>query len=374
MEARNRSFSNFKKILLFILLPVSGALLLNSCDLNSSTDGVDLSEDSWIIPASEIVDGGPGKDGIPSIDDPDFDSLENTNYVPDDRMVVGIRVNGEVRAYPHQILDWHEIVNDKSGDDHFAIVYCPLTGTGMSWNREIDGSVTEFGVSGLLFRNNLIAYDRNTDSNWSQMQLRSVNGEFITREIETYQLVETTWETWKQLFPDSKVHTTNTGHSRNYNGFTYGPTYHTDHNRILFPVRNTDDRLQNKDRVHGIIESDPSDSDFEVRVYVIDEFGDGVNLIRDQLANNEYLVAGSTEYNIAAAFKLDDPTLASLDFFAVDDELPVVFRDSEGTSWDIFGTALDGPREGDRLTAARSYTGYWFGWADFFPDLEIYGR
>ena len=374
MEARNKSFSKFKKKLLLIILPITGSLLLYSCGVNSSTDDFDFSEDNWIISVSEIIDGGPGKDGIPSIDNPDFDLLENTNYVPDDRMVVGIRINGEVRAYPHQILDWHEIVNDKSGDDHFAIVYCPLTGTGMSWNREIDGSVTEFGVSGLLFRNNLIAYDRNTDSNWSQMQLRSVNGDFINREIETYQLVETTWETWKQLFPESKVHTTNTGHSRNYSSFTYGATYHTDHSRILFPVQNTDDRLQNKDRVHGIIESDPSDSDFEVRVYVIDEFGDGVNLIRDQLANNEYLVAGSTEYNIAAAFKLDDPTLASLDFFAVDDELPVVFRDSEGTSWDIFGTAVDGPREGDRLTAARSYTGYWFGWADFFPDLEIYGR
>ena len=374
MEARNKSFSKFKKKLLLIILPITGSLLLYSCGVNSSTDDFDFSEDNWIISVSEIIDGGPGKDGIPSIDNPDFDLLENTNYVPDDRMVVGIRINGEVRAYPHQILDWHEIVNDKSGDDHFAIVYCPLTGTGMSWNREIDGSVTEFGVSGLLFRNNLIAYDRNTDSNWSQMQLRSVNGDFINREIETYQLVETTWETWKQLFPESKVHTTNTGHSRNYSSFTYGATYHTDHSRILFPVQNTDDRLQNKDRVHGIIESNPAGSDFKVRVYVIDEFGDGVNLIRDQLGNNEYLVAGSTEYNIAAAFKLDDPTLASLDFFAVDDELPVVFRDSEGTSWDIFGTALDGPREGDRLTAARSYTGYWFGWADFFPDLEIYGR
>jgi len=369
METPNKTCSITKRAALLMAIPLSALLLFASCDLISSNEG-----ENWLIPVDEVVDGGPGKDGIPSIDNPDFDLLENTAYVPDDRMVVGIQINGEVRAYPHQILDWHEIVNDKSDDSHFAIVYCPLTGTGMAWNRSIDGNVTEFGVSGLLFRNNLIAYDRNTDSNWSQMQLRGVNGDRINRDIETYQLLETTWETWKQLYPDSKVHTTNTGHSRNYNGFTYGPTYHTDHSRILFPVNNRDGRLQNKDKVHGILESGQPDSDFLARVYVIDEFGDGVSLIRDQLGNNEYLIAGSTEYNFATAFKLDDTALMNLEFTAVDHELPVIFRDSEGTSWDIFGNATEGPRQGERLTAARSYTGYWFGWADFFHGLEIYGR
>lgn len=371
METLNKMIKIMKKNILKMAVPVVALLFLSSCNIFSSSN---FSQGDWLIPADEIVDGGPGKDGIPSIDDPDFDLLGNITYVPDNRMVVGLQINGEVRAYPHQILDWHEIVNDKSGNDNFSIVYCPLTGTGMAWNRLINGNVTEFGVSGLLFRNNLIAYDRSSDSNWSQMQLRSVNGDRISREIQTYQLIETTWETWRQLFPDSKVHTTRTGHSRNYNGFTYGPTYHTDHNRILFPIQNSDNRLQNKERVHGILESGQSDNDFLVRVYVIDDFGSGVNIIRDQLGNNEYLIAGSREYNFATAFKLDDPSLLNLEFVAVDNDLPVVFRDSEGNSWDIFGNATDGPREGDRLTAARSYTGYWFGLADFFPDLEIYGK
>ena len=353
--------------------------VLASCSLNDSTEPSDRSSTSiqgdWLLPVGEIVDGGPGKDGIPSIDRPDFEPASEITYVPDNRMVIGVHINGDIRAYPHQILDWHEIVNDEVGNTPVSIVYCPLTGTGMCWNRTIDNEIAEFGVSGLLFRNNLIAYDRNTDSNWSQMQLRSVNGEHAERDIETYQVVETTWETWKKLYPESLVHTTNTGHQRNYSGFTYGSDYATNHNRILFPVKNPDGRLQNKDRVHGILGSLTPDGLHLVKVYPIDSFGDGVTLIKDTFDNSDYLIAGSREYNFAAAFKrVPGSSTANLEFEAVQDELPVIMRDSEGTKWDIFGRAVDGPDTGSQLTPARSYTGYWFAWADFFPGLQIHQR
>lgn len=353
--------------------------LFASCGLNDSSSNDPKTplpgEKDWLLPINEIMDGGPGKDGIPSIDKPNFAPANEIDYVPDNRMVIGVNINGDIRAYPHQILDWHEIVNDMVGNTPVSIVYCPLTGTGMCWNRTFDGEMTEFGVSGLLFRNNLIAYDRNSDSNWSQMQLRSVNGSHISQDIETWQVVETTWATWKKLYPESLVHTRNTGHQRNYSAFTYGVDYSTNHDRILFPLRNPDNRLQNKVRVHGVLGSRTPDDRTLVKAYIIDDFGQGITLFTDTFDTYDYLIVGSSEYNFAAAFKrIPESSTASLTFEAVQGALPVVMQDSEGNKWDIFGVAVEGPKKGERLTPARSYTGYWFAWADFFPGLEIHKR
>jgi len=353
-----------------LVVPALMLFLMVSCDIASPILHADV-DGEWLITKLEIMDGGPGKDGIPSIDQPDFVPASEVDFIPNDRLVLGVNINGDIRVYPHQILDWHEIVNDRVGDTSFSLLHCPLTGTGMAWNREIDGSVTEFGVSGLLFRNNLIAYDRNTDSHWSQMQLRGVNGPFAGRNVETFQVIETNWGVWKQLYPDSMVLTTNTGHDRNYIGYVYGPWYLTNHNAILFPLMNPDDRLENKTRVHGVIGGEHATLGVPVKVYVIDEFGEGVRLIEDSVGGDDYLVVGSTSRNFAVAFHR--PADESLQFEAVQDQLPVILQDSEGNRWDLFGHAVEGPRTGERLTAARSYTGYWFAWADFFfMGIEVY--
>lgn len=370
---------NLKIILRWVISFLVIPLLIISCgeSFTSSNDGNNNLD--WLIPQNQIVSGGPGKDGIPSIDDPAFGSVSDINFIPDDRKVIGIKVGNTVRAYPHQIMDWHEIVNDEVGDKSVAVTFCPLTGTAIGWNREVNGSVTEFGVSGLLFRNNLIPYDRNTDSRWSQMQLRSVAGDLSKTNIKTVDLIETTWETWKQMYPESEVLTRETGFSRNYEGFAYGESYSTDHSNILFPTQHSDDRLPNKTRVHGVISEQPVTQDVSAKAYPIKDFdqggntiNQGVSIINDQIGQADIVVVGSTEHDIAASFEaiLDDGT--KLNFEPVQDELPVVMEDQEGNRWDIFGYVVEGPRQGERLTPTLSYTGYWFAWADFFPGLEIY--
>lgn len=357
----------------FGLMQLSVVLLLTGC-VNDNPGSTDISEPgfAWLIPENEVFDGGPGKDGIPSIDNPEFAPANEIEFAADERRVLGIKIGDRVRAYPHQILDWHEIVNDQVGETAFAVTFCPLTGTGIGWNRTIDEETTEFGVSGLLFRNNLIAYDRNTDSRWSQMQLRSVWGDRADTNIETIRMIETTWETWKTLYPGSDVLTTDTGFSRDYNGHAYGRDYTTDHSNILFPVKNSDSRLENKVRVHGVIADETARESATVRVYELRKFGDGITVVEDQIDGMDVVVVGSTGYDFAASFEttLEDGT--ELTFEPVSDELPVVMEDQEGTKWDIFGYAMEGPRAGEQLTATRSYTGYWFAWADFFPDPEIY--
>jgi len=346
--------------------------LVFSCT-DSSTNATNGNNNfDWIIPENQVVSGGPGKDGIPSVDDPAFASVSEINYIPDNRRVIGIKVGNTIKAYPHQIMDWHEITNDQVEGKPVAITYCPLTGTAIGWNREVNGTVTEFGVSGLLFRNNLIPYDRNTDSRWSQMQLRSVAGDLSGTNIETVDLIETTWETWKQLYPESQVMTKETGFNRNYGGFAYGSDYSTNDSNILFPIQNPDDRLPNKDRVHGVIAQQPADQQAVAKAYPIKSFGNQITVINDQVNQQDIIVVGSTQDDIAVSFEatLEDGTKPN--FEPVQDSLPIIMRDQEGNRWDIFGYALEGPRQGERLTPTLSYTGYWFGWADFFPDIEIY--
>ena len=127
-------------------------------------------QNEWLIPEGLVRDGGPGKDGIPAISDPKFTQASAVDYLKDEDLVIGLKYNEEIKVYPHIILDWHEIVNDEIDEFAFALTYCPLTGTAINWNRKLNGITTTFGVSGLLYNSNLIPYDRETDSNWSQMQ------------------------------------------------------------------------------------------------------------------------------------------------------------------------------------------------------------
>lgn len=325
-----------------------------------SSDKSGLAESEWLISKGEVF-RAQGKDGIPSIDQPQFAPVNQIDYVDNDRKVLGIKVGNEIRAYPHQILDWHEIVNDEiEGKNRIAVTYCPLTGTGIAWER----SGTEFGVSGLLFRNNLILYDRSTDSKWSQMQMRAVNGPRSEDNTGNMNVIETTWKTWKLMYPDSKVLTTNTGYDRNYQSFAYGSA-------ILYPIKNIDNRLEKRVRVHGVIASKIADEGALVRAYEIRKFGEDISLIYDQLQKEQIILVGSAEMNFVVSFKA---TLngSLLDFEPIHSSLPIVMKDQEGNKWDVFGTAVEGPREGEQLTPVKSYTGYWFAWADFFPTIEIY--
>ena len=130
----------------------------------------------WLLPTNVIVDGGPGRDGIPALQSPNFESVATIGTVGASDLAVAVRYNGEVKIYPHDILNWHEIVNDGPADDPYILSYCPLTGSAMAWEGDPSAADPTFGVSGLLYESNLILYDRQTDSNWAQMLEESVEG------------------------------------------------------------------------------------------------------------------------------------------------------------------------------------------------------
>jgi uncharacterized protein DUF3179 len=335
-------------------------LLGNTAGNNPANQGNSL----WIIPKDEVFDGGPGKDGIPALENPEIITAEEAGFMLDQEFVLGYFDGENAVAYPHQILDWHEIINDELNFVPYAIVYCPLTGTGIGWDRTLRGSPTTFGVSGLLYNNNLIPYDRQTGSNWSQMRLDCVNGPLVNTKIKTFQLVETRWAFWKEMYPDTKVVSLNTGWNRSYGVYPYGD-YKVNEDNLLFPISIDDRRLNRKERVHGIIVEQ------EAKVYRFSSFPIKNTLITDTVNGKDVLVIGNEPKNFIVSFygQLEDGSTP--EFSAVDDG-NIILVDNLGNKWDIFGYAVSGPAMGERLIRTESFIGYWFSWGVFYPDSEIY--
>jgi hypothetical protein len=354
--------------LMIILIALGFIYILTGCDDEASVNSPTISGD-WLIPSDQVFDGGPGKDGIPALVNASFIDPAQATYLKDDDLVIGVEVNGEIRAYPHPILDWHEIINDQIGQTHIAVTYCPLTGSGIGWNRNIQGEVTTFGVSGLLYNTNLIPYDRATNSNWSQMTLKAVNGQRIGLPADLIPMVETTWKTWKDIYPSSKVVSNLTGYNRQYGLYPYSD-YRTNHSRLLFPVNVSDSRLPRKERVLGILGTSGSGN----KVYQISAFPDGIGVIHDNIGNESVVVAGSAGHNFGVVYKRMLAGGVELSFSPIQDSLPAVMVDNEGTTWDVFGTGLSGPRAGQKLEPTRSFIAYWFAWVAFYPNPEIAGQ
>ncbi len=353
----------YMKLLLITLL-----VFLPFCEEADQNNqiGQGTRSNEWLIPKSEIRDGGPGKDGIPAISRPIFYGIEEIDFLLEDDLVIGVQIGNFFRAFPHRILDHHEIVNHTFDPISFSLTYCPLTGSGIVWDMSHVSGDRTLGVSGQLYNSNLIPYDRATDSNWSQMLNLCVNGDRSGEEAEQIHIVETTWETWKTLYPDSFVLSTDTGFSNDYNNYPYGK-YKTNDN-LLFTVSNTDSRLHKKERVLGLIVGD------KTKVFPINEFQEGIQVINENFNGTDVVVIGSSALNLAVSFLRTLGDGSNFTFTAVDGELPVLLEDNEGTKYDVFGNALSGPRAGESLIPAESFISYWFAWAAFYPDAEIHNH
>lgn len=338
------------------------SFLLISCDSVStkSSPHNDTDTDSqWLIPEDQIFVGA-GRDAIPSIDEPTFKTVDEIDNLSDGDLVIGLKIGDQVRAYPHRILNYHEIVNDFIGDKAVAVTFCPLTGSALAWNREINGETTEFGVSGLIHKNNLIAYDRKTNSYWSQMLEQSVSGELIGSRPERIHLIEMNWEAWKTIYPDSEVLTGETGFQRNYSTPPYGNNYAGDDNNIIFPIHREDDRLNRKDLGHGVLYNQ------DLHVFPMKEFPDSTIVINRNIAGQNLVIIGNSSHNFITSYSAVTADGELLKFSVTDRELPALFEDKEGNIWNYFGEAIEGPRTGQKLQKIPSYNAYWFAWADFF--------
>ncbi len=333
--------------------------------------------DNRSIELNELMHGGPGKDGIPSIDNPDFVSQrEAEKWLKDREPVIALEINGEARAYPIQILMWHEIVNDQLGGIPVAVTFCPLCYSAIVFDRRIDGETHEFGVSGLLRHSDMIMYDRETESFWQQFSGEALvgdyTGEFLT--VVPSQLIS--FEQFRKSYPNSPVLSKNTGHRRNYGENPYAGYDDIDKRPFLMDKDDISDKLPPMEKLVGVRH------DNEQIAYRYSITADK-KVLNDIISDQPIVVfhlegMASALDNRAIHQSRDDGATGvfsrkingeTLEFIYEDD----VIKDTQTNSvWSITGKAISGPMEGEQLETMTYGDYFAFAWMVFYPDTKIF--
>ncbi|MBA2565444.1 MAG: DUF3179 domain-containing protein [Gemmatimonadetes bacterium] len=256
-----------------------------------------------LVPVGEIVGGGPPRDGIPALSSSRFEPARAADWLGEDDRILALQANGVAKAYPIRILNWHELVNDEVGGQPVLISFCPLCGTGMAFDPLVRGRRLTFGVSGLLYNSDLLMYDRETESLWTQIGRRAVTGPLRGSQARQIPLLHTTWGSWRKEHPRGLVLSRETGHSRDYDIDPYGG-YARDQ-RLMFPVSSTDDRLKLKAVVLGIT------SDTAAKAYPFDALARVPSPIRDRVGEQELLVYFDRDSRTAFATNLAGESIPS---------------------------------------------------------------
>jgi hypothetical protein len=348
------------------IIPVnfnSGASIIfktNGDDTNSAHD----QGRSNIVPLDQIVNGGPPPDGIPSIDNPKFTSVQEADekFLEDSDLVVGLNINGDIKAYPLQILVWHEIVNDIVGKTPIAVTYCPLCFTNQVFNRTMnDGQILEFGTSGKLYNSNLVMYDRTTKSLWSQAMAQAIVGKLAGIKLDRIPFDVAYWKEWKQLYPYSQVLSRDTGSTRPYGADPYAGYY--TNGDVLFPVSIRDDRSGLKEIVIGF------ENKGQYKAYKIKDV-EKSKVINDEV-NSKPIALFSVNPFMTRAYNptVDGEITLQFEYNAKNN----TFIDKQTKSqWNFDGKALDGQMEGKQLQRLPFDEGFWFEWVAFHPSTELY--
>jgi hypothetical protein len=317
------------------------------------------------FPTGEIVSGGVAKDGIPALTSPVRVQASSANFMSPSSLVAGVVRNGTAVAFPIMVMDQHEIANDLVGGEFVAVTYCPLTATAIGYAGGRSGEVVEFGVSGLLFRNNLMIYDRSADEQlWSQMWGSGVSTEWAGTRLPRSPVFMMNWALWSSLHPATAVvDPTQISQNRNYgDGIAY-PGYDNSSN-TLFPITNTDGRRPAKELVVGIL------SGSRAVAYPIGPRGTSVT---SELLDGEPVVGVFVSSSRFGAMYSAVVGTDTLNFVAGNLSDPNAFlTDTDtGSEWDLTGKATSGTLSGAQLNLRSEYTAYWFAWADFYPGTEI---
>ena len=327
------------------------------------------------VPYAEIFSGGVPRDGIPPLDNPNFITVADADrWLEAQEPVIAFELNGAAKAYPLQILTWHEIVNDTVGGVPVVATFCPLCNSAIVFERTLDGVVYDFGVSGKLRNSDLIMWDRQTESWWQQLTGAAIVGELTGQQLRLLPASIVAWQDFKAAYPDAAVLSRDTGYRRNYGSNPYVGYDRVDQPPFLFFGRQ-DDRLLPMERVAALTVGDAAAA-FPFAL-----------LAKEGVVH--YRVGGqdlAVFFQPGARSALDGPSIAASkavgatgvfdrDFegqrltFQSDGE---GFTDAEtGSQWNILGQATDGPLAGGQLTPIVHANHFWFAWAAFRPDTEV---
>jgi hypothetical protein len=365
-----------------------GVLFLIGC---SSPPAEASGQDTWItdfskrtVPLEQIVSGGPPKDGIRSIDAPKFVSAREADRWLEDPEPVGVvRVGDEVKAYPLQILIFHEIVNDVVGEKPVTVTYCPLCNTTLAFERAFDGRLLDFGTTGRLRHSDLVMYDRQTESWWQQATGEGIVGAYAGRQLVFVPASVMSWEDVREQFEGVKVLSRETGIEGR--APPYGRSPYATYDRGRGPIRQffgfgrDDDRLQAMERIvaldfGGEALAVPFSELEDVRVANVEVGGVRVAVLwapgTASAVDRQYMAQGR-DVGASATY---DPVVGGrvLTFENAGDGR---FRDREtGSVWNLAGRAIGGELAGAQLTEVVHGNHFWFAWGTFKPDTEVWRR
>lgn len=356
-------------------LPLAVLVALGATATGAETLRTDLTK--ALVPLDEIISGGPPPDGIPAIDRPAFVTpAEAARWITPKEPVLALDVQGDARAYPLQILMWHEIVNDTVGGKPVVATYCPLCNSGLVFERSVDGALLDFGTSGKLYKSDLVMYDRQSHSLWAQMEGRAIVGQRAGTRLTPVPANTLAFEDWRAAHPAGRVLSRDTGHRRNYGVNPYEGYDAPDLRPFLFAAR-PDPRRPPKERVVGVKIGDTP------RAYPWPVLA-RERVVHDMLGGERIVVF----YQSGTLSALDDeriersrPIGATAVFSPIAGGRPLTFgavadgfSDREtGTVWSLLGRALRGPLAGQRLRPVAHVDAFWFAWAAFHPSTTIHG-
>jgi hypothetical protein len=311
------------------------------------------------IRLEEIAWGGVLKDGIPALINPAFVSATSVTWLGEGELVFGVAINGDVRAYPFRIMDWHEMADDVVGGVPVALAYCTLCGSGILFDTRVPGRENPFvfGSSGFLYRSNKLMYDRETNSLWNQFTGRPVVGRLTGSgiQLKILPIVITSWGEWRSRHPDTKVLSLETGYQRPYiPGLPYGEYFASP--ELMFPAVLRDRRLQAKDHVFGIRTEEGA------KAWPIAVFKEHP-VINDSIGSLDIVLIGDESARTVRAYERQSRV-----FTAGADAESVA---SDGKTWRITEDGLIGP-EGQTMPRLAGHVAYWFAWASYFPEAELY--
>jgi hypothetical protein len=361
-----------------VTAPPSAPVTEGPSALDAAPNG--LSGDGFPQPTidTERLLQGQVPDGIPAIDSPRFVRVETADaWLTDDEPVVVIELNGDVRAYPVQILIWHEIVNDVVGDVPVAITYCPLCNSAVTYERTVDGQRTTFGTSGFLFNSALVMYDRATESLWTHFDGRAVAGVRTGVKLEPISSPLLAWSEFKTAHPDAQVlDVERTGFNRQYGFNPYVGYDDTGSFPFLFDGE-VDDRAAAKQRVVGV------NIDGISKAWVLEAIdGDGARATHDEVGATDLVIFWKPGQSSAldAAGIDDGRDVGSVGVFspAIDGQTLTFVADGDGfideetgSTWNVLGEAVSGPSAGEKLESIPHLDTFWFAWSSYNPATDL---
>ena len=329
------------------------------------------------IPYSDILSGGPPKDGIPAIDNPQFiSSAAADDWLADLEPVIVLQQNGDTRIYPLQILTHHEIVNDVIGGRPVAVTFCPLCNTAIVFDATVDGMALDFGTTGRLRFSNLLMYDRQTESWWQQATGDAVIGELTGIRLTFLPATIIGWSEARESFPEAQVLSRETGFNRDYGRNPYAGYDDINRSPFLYDGPTTPGQLPPMARVttvelNGEAVAYPNDVSEELRV--VNDTAGGTDLVvfwqpglASALDSSDLATGRDVGANGVFERTLDGQTLS---FVAAGE---TITDEQTGSVWNILGEAISGEWAGQTLTPVVRVDHFWFSWAAFRPDTRIY--